>query len=1655
MGATCRAGVHGSRFNPDDYVSLGSLHRTEGVIRFDTDSLTVDGFPDGVLAVSESGLTPVAVFTFDDLVLAGAAVVEITGSRPLALLSKNRLTLDVAVSVDGSSASADSAGIATNGGFSGGGPGQAGIGPGGGCSHSADAGGGAGMGAAGGGGADAACGGSSYGDEFLTELVGGSGGGGGGQQLPGTAAGGAGGGALELAASRMIVITAHGGISLRGGDGASTAGCFAGGGGSGGAVLLSAPEIQNFGTIDVAGGGGGASLFPGGGNCDGGGGGAGGRVAFYANAVLLGTTLTAGGPGGTADDSGSSGQGGTVFQAPFGENCDPPSEAVEPLPPDGARFVNVALSLGWNGESPPRPDVNTTSTLGTPGCVSFGAACESSGGSNRFRGNVYRFLSIQTLTEIAAELDFLGPADLHFYVLAADQLDALFYPVLEQHRSTVGIGRGRYASGPIELQLSPGRFYAIGVAWPAPSIRHFRGPNSLPRDWTFGTIARNAQASLTPPFLGPVELSAFDTIAELAIELCLHPSGSCPTTYDVLMGTSSPPTFPICELSATPTCRLPELAPGTTYYWQVATTNAAGTSPSLVWTFTTLPCQTPAPPADPLPASESSGLPLHPILRWTIEPTFPFFSDDSDGPPQPADHFLSLECPASVLILDDYRPDGRRFAQDALDRLGISYTDVGDNQNEFAQNLNARSWDLIIIDLATTQLVPALRTWLTNYTAAGGPVIFFYGRLDQHEDLAAAFDAQPVGDLSTPLPVYAADPTHPLWNTPRALPLPLDEFVDTMTDNGDRLLPLEGGIPLAYFPADPLADDNAALVLGNRNKTLLHGFSPDENGYVDIDHDGTPDRVELWENEILFLLDLLPRCPTTYDVLLDTTDPPAAVRCQDVSSAACDPGPLASDTSYRWQVIARTASASTAGLVWSFSTTPCSPPSPPGDPFPSDAAPQAPFVIDLAWDQDAPEASPCASVFDVFLDTQDPPADVVCNGLDVATCHPPPLVTETTYHWQVIARNPAGTIAGPIWTFTTAPCPAPPMPSDPDPPNATNTSANDLRLRWSFQPPPHGGEPAAQTDTLETQAASVKTQVSDATAESFPELQGPLVSEIIESPGASWIRVLFEPIAPSAGAFVRVTSLLDGASQTLDAASLRRGQYSSAFFNGSRVLVERSSDAPGAATANVVISRVLTDQTDPIALTPCGPTDDRLPTDHRAVARLLTANQGVCTGWLVNACLLTAGHCFSIDTVTVAQFNVPTSNPATGTLVHPPPQDQYAIDPDSIQFDADGHGKDWGVFGCFANPLSGLTPFQRQRAKFELADAIPPADDQPVSVIGHGRDFTPRERNFVQQTASGPLRIAGGSPFILDYEVDTDSGTSGAPVVLQSTGQVIGIHNSGLCDVAPPPYNRGTPITFPPLRMALQVPQGVCSHLDPCPITYDVMLDPSTPPESVVCSGIDVSQCVAGPLQSDAVYYWRVVASTAEQRTFGPIWSFQTLSCGAYAGLSPHVAPAGCRALTITPAPGPHPVAIRLAGQPTDPHVSCILAYLQPNGALDQVPFFQPPSQWGDVTVLNDLIRPRASYTIEMLCRDGDQVEVGLPVGVQAARLGDATLDGDVNAEDVLCLLNALHGQPVTCSPVAMNMNPCLMDGVINLDDLMATLDAFAGLPAPCDSPCP
>lgn len=318
-----------------------------------------------------------------------------------------------------------------------------------------------------------------------------------------------------------------------------------------------------------------------------------------------------------------------------------------------------------------------------------------------------------------------------------------------------------------------------------------------------------------------------------------------------------------------------------------------------------------------------------------------------------------------------------------------------------------------------------------------------------------------------------------------------------------------------------------------------------------------------------------------------------------------------------------------------------------------------------------------------------------------------------------------------------------------------------------------------------------------------------VISFTVRIDGARWLRLGFDEIelagdpTEGRGSILRLTAHEDGAVQELTALHCREWRNTSAYFNGDAVQVDVFA-FPGTGPNRVALSKVTMGLGFASFETICGPTDDRVLSDDARSARLLPVG---CSGWMIDdckRCFLTAGHCTNVQT---AQFEVPLSDP-DGTINHPSPDDQYAVDPESVQASAASLGSDWRTFGCFPNPNTGMTPAEAQGAFYDLE--LPPSfvNGQTIRITGYGTDDTPLTHNQVQQTHSGPRAPSGGT--VLEYVTDTTGGNSGSPVIWVQGGVAIGIHTNGGCGTSGG-TNSGTASSSPGLQQALANPLGVCA----------------------------------------------------------------------------------------------------------------------------------------------------------------------------------------------------------------------------------------------------
>lgn len=191
----------------------------------------------------------------------------------------------------------------------------------------------------------------------------------------------------------------------------------------------------------------------------------------------------------------------------------------------------------------------------------------------------------------------------------------------------------------------------------------------------------------------------------------------------------------------------------------------------------------------------------------------------------------------------------------------------------------------------------------------------------------------------------------------------------------------------------------------------------------------------------------------------------------------------------------------------------------------------------------------------------------------------------------------------------------------------------------------------------------------------------------------------------------------------------------------------------------------------------CGAEDEREPSNVAPIARLVQApgNFG-CTGTLVSPnCMISAGHCGSF--FRFAEFNVPHST-ASGAPTASADEDRYPVEQVIARANS-GDGNDWAVMRLGPNSITGELPGNRQG--FVEVSFDPPQENALLRITGYGKDRRHPTRTATQQTATGLLSAVRQNSATISYAVDTEPGNSGASIIDESTGKVIGVHTTGYC----------------------------------------------------------------------------------------------------------------------------------------------------------------------------------------------------------------------------------------------------------------------------------
>ena len=328
-------------------------------------------------------------------------------------------------------------------------------------------------------------------------------------------------------------------------------------------------------------------------------------------------------------------------------------------------------------------------------------------------------------------------------------------------------------------------------------------------------------------------------------------------------------------------------------------------------------------------------------------------------------------------------------------------------------------------------------------------------------------------------------------------------------------------------------------------------------------------------------------------------------------------------------------------------------------------------------------------------------------------------------------------------------------------------------------------------------------------------------THVVTITDAVWLQLHFGHYDLGQNSYITITSMQDGSDLRLNDKFMGIYEGNSAFFNGESLLITLHV-APGDQDVFYSIAAATVGEwAGPPPESQCGPSDNRIPANDNRVGRLYL---GGCTAWMTNyGALFTAGHCTDLDPdgggpglpdgnrdlSGVVELNVPLW-PGVANA-----NDQYPIITAGVpngpvagimQWEFTGTaglGADWGIFRCGPNANTGLTIHQAG-GFFRVTDKNPAAVNT-MRITGFGADSG--SANFTNQTHTGPYvaEKSSGSRIWHEYQVDTEGGNSGSPIIWAglSNSVAIGIHtNAGCDDPLTADGNNGTSMEYDPFQSA-------------------------------------------------------------------------------------------------------------------------------------------------------------------------------------------------------------------------------------------------------------
>lgn len=210
---------------------------------------------------------------------------------------------------------------------------------------------------------------------------------------------------------------------------------------------------------------------------------------------------------------------------------------------------------------------------------------------------------------------------------------------------------------------------------------------------------------------------------------------------------------------------------------------------------------------------------------------------------------------AELLVFTDYgySLSYRDPVSLALNDLGIPYQLF--TTSEYIDDfLDSKSWGLFILNEMNWQLTGIELDEIYAYVDAGGKLLMSYHDMDAHPShpLWSKLGVEHSLTLSGAPMVYLWDVSHPIFSEPNDHSAFNYSSGNALSDDGDAVTIREGYTALAGSTAD-VQDGRAVIVVSNDRQTLFNPFLID-NFETDEDDSTYEDRIELWQNEITYMM---------------------------------------------------------------------------------------------------------------------------------------------------------------------------------------------------------------------------------------------------------------------------------------------------------------------------------------------------------------------------------------------------------------------------------------------------------------------------------------------------------------------------------------------------------------------------------------------------------------------------------------------------------------------------------------------------------------------------------------------------------------------------------------------------------------------------------